>query len=389
MINTLNFKTRTIFIERENPSLVEKNIWGVSLDIGYSGVKIFSPNSVCCFPSYARKTKGPKIGLGDNVSSDIQYKDRETGEVWNVGESAQQMIASDDATDSTKALYGRNRYFAPMFKVIARTGLALGMMTNKYGSPTDKVLHVETGLPPAYLKSDSLLLRESLSGKHNFDIKIGNGPWMNFCFELPEINIGIMAQPMGTLISIATGKNGKPIPESASYFKSNLLIFDPGFGTLDTFDIRNRFINSYETFDMLGMKAVLSETASSIYNKYNVEISVPAMQKYLESGKVVCFDPKEMKSEEKPFDTLLEEANRAICFEAIDKIKTIYNNLIDYNYLVITGGTGAAWSEMIRTYFKGMQTLKIVSGNQNDDLPYIFSNVRGYYMYMLERLKRV
>ena len=68
----------------------------------------------------------------------------------------------------------------------------------------------------------------------------------------------------------------------------------------------------------------------------------------------------------------------------------IYNPPMEFDYMAITGGTGAAWSSYIRNseYFKDCDTVKIISGNQGDPtLPYIFSNVRGYYIYALSRFR--
>jgi plasmid segregation protein ParM len=94
-----------------------------------------------------------------------------------------------------------------------------------------------------------------------------------------------MAQPMGTLISIST-KDGKTISEAKKYFNSNVLIFDPGFGTFDIFDIKNRVISNYYSFSDLSMKQILIDTCDEIYNTYKTEISVAAMQKYLKDGKI-------------------------------------------------------------------------------------------------------
>ena len=55
--------------------------------------------------------------------------------------------------------------------------------------------------------------------------------------------------------------------------------------------------------------------------------------------------------------------------------------LYEYDYLIVTGGTGEAWFDIINEYFKNMETLTIVRGSQNDDLPGVFANVRGYYMF--------
>lgn len=387
MIKTSDFKTQTNFIERKNPSVNE--YWGLALDIGYSAVKGFSPNSIYSFPSYARKITRKLLSVDDPTSTDIQYRDSETKEIWAVGESAQNMLTTDDTNDNEIMLYGRNRYYSPMFKVIARTGLALGMLTNQYGSPRPNVM-VQTGLPPAYMKTDETFLKDVLSGTHRFDIKIGSGNWIHFNFTLPLENVKVMPQPMGTLVSISTDNSGRRVPNASVYYKSHILILDPGFGTLDYFDIKNNAIDLNDTFDDLGMKRVLKDTCDEIFKEYHTEISVPFMQKYLGDGKIKCMDRKTMTSSYKYFDSILEKQNRKVCMEAIDRIKTIFNNLFDHDYLVITGGTGAgAWSDIIRNHFSKMETLKIIEGGQNDNIPHIFANVRGYYMYLYGNLRRM
>lgn len=57
------------------------------------------------------------------------------------------------------------------------------------------------------------------------------------------------------------------------------------------------------------------------------------------------------------------------------------------SYLVVTGGTGAAWLSYIQNFYKEMDSLKVIDGAANDTIPAIFSNVRGYYMQQLNNLK--
>lgn len=383
-----NFKTKTIFTERKNESV--DGIWTIALDIGYSAVKGFSNNMIYSFPSYCRKITNQMLTFGDSNKSDILYKDNETGEMWAVGAMAQDMITSDETRDSIAELYGRNRYFSEIFNVISRVGMGLGMLENQYDSPNGKKLVLQTGLPPAYMKSDTPLIKEALSGHHDFSIKtaLTDGKWMSIQFDLPEEDIYVMPQPMGTLLSISTDNTGKPIPDAQKYFKSSMLIFDPGFGTLDVFNIRNKLIESTETFDNLGMKRVFQETADLIMKKYGQEVTIPAMQKLLATGEVKLFDRKTRSTRVEPIDELLEQASKSVCMEALQKVDNIYNNLFDHDYLVITGGTGDAWKSTIIEYYSGMESLKIINGNQNDMLPSIFSNVRGYYLYIVNKMKK-
>lgn len=54
-----------------------------------------------------------------------------------------------------------------------------------------------------------------------------------------------------------------------------------------------------------------------------------------------------------------------------------------------TGGLSAVWKPDIIQYFSGLETLKIIPGTQNDNLPSIFNNVRGYYMNLIGTLRQM
>lgn len=376
------FKTKTNIYNRKNEFI--SDAWGIALDIGYSAVKGFSPNKVFCFPAYAKKVSTAP-SLGNANETDIIYTDNKTGDIWMVGEAGQKLM---DSKANQSILYGRNRYFAPLFRVISAVGLGIGLAGNEYGNYEGKRLVVQTGLPPAYIKSDTELLKEALAGEYDFTLKVGNNKPLIFKFILRKEDIFVMPQPMGTLFSIATAANGSQIMEAKKYFNSNLLIFDPGFGTLDIFNIRNRYIESYETYDDLGMKEVFERTVEKIYKKYQTEVSVSSLQNYLNTGEITVFDREKRKTETKSFANILQEENRAVCSEALKRIDTLYDNLVEYKYLVVTGGTGVAWLPFIKEYYGEMSTLNIISGNQNDTLSSVFANVRGYYMYLFGKMRK-
>ena len=386
MINTSDFKTKTLFIQRQNAQV--PGVWTEAIDFGYSGVKGFSPNSVFCFPSYARKMEGSRLEIAKAKETDIQYRD-EDGSIWYVGDLAYEMITSADTQDSDEGLYGRNRYFSPLFLVIARTGIACGMQHNQFGSPAGKLV-LQTGLPPKYLKTDHMLLKEALSGRHCFDIRIGFGNWMHFDFYLDAKDIMVMPQPMGALMSVAMDSDAKMIPDARKYFASNILVMDPGFGTCDFFEVRHgQIIGMGETFDTLGMKQVFINTIDKIYNTYKTEIQIPAMQKYLEKGAVKVFDRRSLKTAMQPITNMLDEASSDVCSQVLQKMRQVYNDLLDIDYLIVTGGTGAAWYDTVCSYLSGMETLTVLSGIQNDTtIPAIFGNARGYYLFMINAFRK-
>ena len=383
MIDTKEFRTKTVFVERNNGDLPD--VWEIALDIGYSYVKVFSPNMVAMFPSYAKKKNVERGTIGTLPKEFIRYKDLETGEMWLVGQAAQDNIELQDTSDSEAALYGRERYTDPMFAVIARTGLGIAMLENEYGVRGDRPICVQTGLPPEYMRGDKRLLVESLSGRHHFSLRLGWKKEVEFDFTIDPENVFVMSQPMGTLFSVAVDSNHQFVPNASDIFEKNTFVFDAGFGTLDPFPIKNHQLQKSETFPDLGMHQILKETCDEIYEKYGQEIPVHAMQRYLDRTTVRCFDQKTFASKDMPFDDILEEASNRICDMALNKIAQIYP-LYEYDYFIVTGGTGAAWSKRIKERLKNMETLEIIDGGRNDDLPAVFANARGYYMYRYSKI---
>lgn len=381
---TQEFATKTMFLDRRNATA--NGCWGVALDIGYSSVKGFSPNAVFSFPSFARKSTGRYVAIGEPAPQDILYRDEQG--VWNVGASALAALSSDDRNDSLDTLFGRNRYFSPMFLVLCRTGLGLGMMANDLGSPEGKALMLQTGLPPAYLDRDTSYIKEALSGRHQFELRVGKTAWRTFDFTLDATSIRVMPQPMGSLLSVALDNECRQTPDGAAYLSSNLLILDGGFGTVDVINVKRREIISSESFDDVGMKAVFAEAAKEINRTYGAEVQVHTIQKCLQTGYVQTFNRKTMSTKQEPITQMIANGNRKVCNTLLDRLKTMYNNLIDYDCLIVTGGTGAAWFDIIRDHFKDMHSLKVIAANQNDTLPYIFSNVRGYYLFLVGSLRK-
>lgn len=383
-MKTSSFKTKTILKNRTFP--VGNNNWVIGLDIGYSAVKGISPNKAFCYPAYARKIPESRIEMRGPEFSDIRYRD-ESG-VWAVGGLAYDEVNASDVVDSEEELFGRHRYYSSMFKVISLSGIALGLTANDCGTPKGKRISIQTGLPPKYEAQDTPLLKEALSGKHRFELRVGKSPWQKFDFEISEDDIYVMPQPLGALVSASIDINGRQIPEARQYFASNLIVFDPGFGTLDDYTVRKgRVVGIGETFPELGMREVFARTCKEIKDVYNEEIPIPEMQNRLESGKVKALSRKTLERKYYSFENLLLNNCKKVCEEAIEKMLNIHDFFSDCDYIIATGGTFDAWADIFTEKFSKMEGLKIIPANVNDkSLSNVFSNVRGYYFYLSNRL---
>lgn len=385
MSTVIDFKTKTMIKAKVNPSVEDKFLVGI--DVGYSGCKIFSQNKVALFPCYAREIGGELIAASYD-DTDILYQDAKTRKIWAVGETAIGMMSSRETNDNSVSMYSRSRYEDPMFMVILRTGLAIGMMKNTYGDYHGKELFVETGLPAAYMM-DEYALKDAFCQKHEFAIKVGNGNWQKFEIELDEDHVFVTSQPKGTLYSSIINESGEFIEHSSRLLKSRTLIFDAGFNTLDLVRNMNGVIdNNCISYDDLGMKQVFIETTSAVEKKYHEHIEIPYMQYILKSGIVQGYDRKSRSTVEIDIAGILDEKNKEVCYRAVKKIRGMYNDLLDLDYLIVTGGTGEAWWHLIKDEFKGLRSLTVLSGNENSELPFTFSNVRGYYFYLYRTVKK-
>lgn len=397
-MSTANFRTKTIFIKRKNCSA--GNAWGIAVDIGYSGTKLFSPNCVACFPSFASPVEGAMLEVSAPGETNILYRDGETGIIWKVGKAAQDAVSTQDPDQNSTAIYGRQRYFNPMYLVIARTAMGIACTKNEYGDPNEKKICLQTGLPNSYLKSDTPLIREALTGTHIFDLKIGSKEWKHYEINLEKEDINVMAQPIGTLLSVSADNNGAATQDSMKYLRASVAICDPGFGTMDCFSLKGGEMKKVETSTEFTMLKVLAETSEKIFRKYNTEIPVPAMQKYLERGYITQFNRATKRGSNVDFNDVLDTCNKEIAGKTIDKLCELFDNLLDYDYLIVTGGTGEAWYPYFVDAFQGLPNLTLIPGNQNTEgmltavdgtaqpLPFIFSNARGYYMFLQRKLSQ-
>lgn len=383
MIKTSDFRIKTGILQRPNGST--DSFWPCGIDVGYSSVKLFTPNKVAIFPSFAVESTAQEIGEpGDDY---IKYKDLNSGKIWLVGKAAQNTVSQRDLSYNDTNLYGRDRYDSEMFEVLVNTAIGLSMEANSYGSIGDKKLLIQTGLPSEYIQDDADLLKESFIGNHHFTLKIGGAKEQEYDITLGASQINVMEQPMGTLMSVITDENHKFISNSMDYLNKNVIVFDGGHGTLDLFLIKNNVVFEKITYRDFSMFKVLSNTRDRIFEEFNQKISPVAMQKCLEDGTFYKHDKFSRKPI--PFDNILEEENRKVCSEAIERIASDYE-LYDFDYLIVTGGTGAAWYEAIKEKLKDLEGFKIIPGNQNDtSLPFDYANARGYYMFLYQSLERI
>lgn len=390
-METKSFKTRSEILDRKMPCVVGNNQHRgktvIALDGGYSSVKGVSPERTFTFPSYAKKIEKELEAITAVKGFDIQYRDNTTGEIWLVGQSAMSFMNQDDLESTTDAsLYTRYRYNSDVFRVIMATGLAIGCI----GVGNNEIF-LQTGLPALYKDRDEGKIIEALKGEYDISLKLGSREWIDFKFDLPADHIFVMEQPQGTLCACAYGANG-PTAEGINLLKSNTIILDIGFGTEDIFSIRAGYKNGHQTYTDTGMRSVFDETLKTLEKETGlpIETKIFELQNFLEDGKLPVFNPDTISFENVEFGDVLDKKNRELCEKSVLRLLPEYNNLKDYKYLIVTGGTGECRFDQIKKMLQGISSLTVLPGNLSyPDLAFSYSNVLGYYAFRHAKLKKL
>lgn len=394
MIETGKFKTASMMEERNMPRITGNNQYKtqviVALDGGYSAVKGISQDRAFCFPSYAKQISGPIDIIGALRPTDVLLTDHITDTKWAVGALAENLIDRNDRNNTAdSSLYTRYRYKSDIYRIIMAAGLGMGLLNTDLKNAE---IWVQTGLPSTYINRDSEDLKEALAKEYNFTLQIGDREY-HFEFALDKEHIGVMEQPKGSMISAVFDKNGEPITEKENILKSNVIIYDIGFGTEDIFSVRSGMNggvqNAHQTYQDTAMKSVFEATIKEMNETHGSEFKIFEFQKYLEAGKALYFDRENFASKEILFGEILEKYNRELNEKSIHRLMEEYDNLLDYQYLIVTGGTGASRMAYIKDMLKGLPTLTVLAGNDSDtSLSSVFANVRGYYITMYLKLRK-
>ena len=365
------FATRTDFRNIANVKSTKEYIIG--LDLGYSATKCITEDSAFCVPSFAREIRGEIIG---GLSSDEIIYTNENGRSYSVGERALKGLKHGENVKET-SIYGRNHYQAPEYLIQFRVGLGIALWNKK--DTDERPFFIKTGLPPAYLAEDSAYMRKIMEGHHKFTLRRGNSV-KEFDITVDSKQIDIIIQPMGTIISIGTEDYGKNQSKVGHFLRSRILIFDVGFGTLDTFYLRDSEVEARDTDERLGMKRVLEEARNAIFKDYpnaKTFLSIPKMQECLATGSFSYVDRVNLREDTIHIAPYIQAANEKVREEAFDSQK---DNYADIDYLVMTGGLGGAWHQYFEERLKGLRVTVMKGNAQSDGLPFIYANARGYYM---------
>lgn len=355
----------------------------IAVDVGYSSVKVISPNGRFVFPALVTELSPKDIkGVGLQVFSegDLRYQDPAKSEqVFYMGNKVRQYIEDYNSTFNEIKFYQRERIFSEEYLILFRTAIFLGLLTADGSLVQDKPIKLVTGLPEEYLLKDSKKLKELLEKRHIYRVAVGNSQFKDIDITLSDVEV--ISQPVGTYFAIVANFNAQI--RKSIFTDNNVLIVDGGFHSIDTFFVReNNTAGVSKTWNHFAMYDIYKSTIQKIYEKTGELITVNRLGMLINHHKHPCVLRRETDRQEYNFTQDLIDSIRENAEELIEELKVTYNNFIDIDTVLLTGGTGKVYYPI----FKEKMPVPIELA-ETDGFDITFTNVLGYYKYLIGVIK--
>lgn len=378
-------KTSFKFHNLNIPFINPKEVLPIAVDIGYSSTKLYGIFGQHIFPSLPINVEENK--LFSPSPTDILYRDKETG-LWFVGDAALSYTEEGEDIQSDEILYNHTRTEGEDYKVLLRVALALGMAQEGFKFAKTPRLKIITGLPHKRLDNDKEKVKEAFSGHHKFELKIGDNDWVEFSFVVNKEDVKVTSQPFGTLFSLAANRKGE-IVDIDLITSKNVLIFDGGFFTIDTFYNKVGKEGTSITWNNRAMHKVYEKTVKDINNATGRNIKIYELDKYIKDGCVVKYNGGRIYM----FDKDLKENIEAVANTNIRKLTQLYNHFNDIDVVISTGGTGKAFYPYFESKIPVEVRLAEKTGKKNnkeetENFDCVMSNVVGYFNILMMDIRK-
>lgn len=364
----------------------------IAIDPGFDAMKVIANGIHFKFPFSAVETDERKMSDYGGRKEFILYKDR-SGATWRVGQYARTLMYENKSQqdDSTAKLYTEERFISPEAAVGILSAIAKAIdLTGLYNEQADLDIHLIVALPHSVRNKYAPTVAGLVSGAQRFYMTFDDGEEKEYRFNIVEQNVLTVSQTIAAILGETSDDNGY-IDESKYHYLANgpTLVVDGGYYTMGLVPVSrggsvdDEHAESNTNYAMknvnLGVAKEIADTRPDIKH-YSVEYLLSQGEseiRYMDKGqnKVVSID----------LSIIREKKLQNVCNNFIRYLNKKYNDLIDFRYVLVTGGTGAAFFSQLLAYYKGtsvmdedhmLLTHPVLSGNE---LPIEFSVVTGAY----------
>lgn len=371
----------------------------VSIDPGFDNMKVIANGQHYKFPFNAVETDERKMSDYGRRDGFILYKD-ESGTTWRVGQYARGLIFDNkeqqEQAEKMRGFYTEERFTSNEFMVGLRTALAMAInKAGLYDCQASLDIRLIVALPHSCRAKFSSTIVGAAAGEHSFFMRFDDSQEKSYHFTIQESNVYTISQTIAAILGETSDDNGN-INEEKFFYLSNgpTLVIDGGYYTVGLVPVsRGGSVDDARAESDTGhaMKMVNVAVEQEIANQrpdikhYSIEYLLTqddGRVRYLENGKARTID----------LATIRSEKIQEVCAHFAGYLDKKYNNLLDFKYVLVTGGTGACFYQQLLAYYKESgimdeEHMMLTSPVINDKpLPIEFSIAAGAYKGLLGKI---
>lgn len=346
----------------------------ITVDPGFDSIKVIANGIIFKFPFNAEETDERVINEYALRDDFMLYREV-SGSTWRVGQYARELIFDNknntELESKMRDFYTEKRFISKEFLVGLRTAIALSIdKTNLYNSQHELVIYLMVALPHSSREQYCASVKGISAGNHTFSLKVGKSKEKKYNFSINENNIYTVSQTIAAILGETSDINGNINQEKFFYLSEGpTLVIDGGYYTTGLVHVsRGGSVDDRKSESNIdySMKNINIAVADSISDKrpdikyYVLEYMLSQNDRkvrYIEKGQAAEIDLKSIR----------EEKIKEICNEFIKYLNNKYNKLLDFNYVLVTGGTGACFYNQLKDYYTN-------SLNVIDESHFILSN---------------
>ena len=364
----------------------------LAIDPGFDNVKVIANGEHFKFPFNAVETDERKMSDYGRRDGFILYKD-ESGATWRVGQYARGLIFDNkeqqEQAEKMRGFYTEERFISSEFTVGLRAALAMAInKTGMYDDQENLDIRLIVALPHGCRAKFASTIVGVVAGEHSYYMRFDNGPEQAYHFTIQESGVFTISQTIAAILGETSDDDGN-IDDDKFFYLSNgpTLVIDGGYYTVGLVPVSRggsvddaRAESDTEHAMKMVNVAVEKEIASQRpdIKHYSIEYLLAqndGIVRYLEGGKAHAIDLAAIRKEK------IED----VCDDFIEYLNKKYNNLLDFRYVLVTGGTGACFFPQLLAHYKEMgimddEHMLLTSPNVYDNpLPIEFSIAAGAY----------
>lgn len=324
----------------------------IAVDPGFDSMKVVANGKVFKFPFNVVETDERKM-TDYRLRDDFILLQKPDGSTYRVGQYARELLF--DNKEKVDAFYTEQRFISDEFQVGLDAAIALAIEENGlYEDQRSLNIHIMVALPHACRAKYASTIVGAAAGQHRFLLRCGRGQAKSYRYNIPEENIHTISQTIAAILGETSDDNGD-INEEKFFYLSNgpTLVLDGGYYTMGMVVVsRGGSVDDSKTESDTrhAMANVNTLVANSIHDKrpdidhYSIEYLLGKDEgtiRYMENGKAATIDLRQVR----------KDKMREVCDDLIAYLDEKYNSLLDFRYVLVTGGTGACFYDQILKHY--------------------------------------